>query len=445
MAKQTFIGAYARQRRVGRPPQTQSPVPEPPVPVRPLPNETQPNETQPNETLPTAEKHAEDRPLPSVQDSISVADTSQVWLGELDGKMLRIDTPVPTAIAETVATPASQPNVASSPPQPIQPHPNQTPETLAHASAATVPAPIGPPAPVDQPTPVGKPSGISEPAPVPMPAPVEESASVTTPVYPESEPVHPESATGATDVAPSVSANDVNMTPSIETVDVQETPLATTEPSRWTGAAWEVDAFDVPQSVSTLFFDEVFFRSIANQMRESVDAGLRTMMITSATRGAGRSTVAIGTAIAAAATGIRVLLVDTDLDNPRLLEHLRLDSEADWVSVLRQNESLEAAAIYSIEDSLTLLPLAMLEDRTLPVSPNETERLLQIVDGMFDLIIFDAPQVNSWITQQMATIVDSGLIVRDTRSTSHSEVGEIAEFLRGQGLTGLGVVDNFCN
>lgn len=407
MAKQTFIGAYARQRRVGRPAHTHTPAPHATVP--------EPVEAQPIESLPQADSLTDDQPLPSVQDSISVADTSQVWLGELDGKMLRIDTPLPASLPD-VAAPASQPAIAQPMSPTPAPKPLPTPEHRLPASDVVAPAAPANPAVND--------AAAAEAALTPAPEPMTATPHV------------------ASDLIDNASETTASLQPS---VDSSEPTRQAVEPSIWTGAAWEVDAFDVPQSVSSLFFDEAFFQSIANQMRESVEAGLRTMMITSATRGAGRSTVAIGTAIAAAATGIRVVLVDADLENPRLLEHLRLDSEADWVSALRQNESLESAAIYSIEDSLTLLPLAMVEERTLPVSPNETERMLQSLDGLFDLIVFDAPQVNSWATQQLAAVVDSSLIVRDTRSTSQAEISTIAESLRGQGLTGLGVVDNFCN
>ncbi|MEO1528418.1 MAG: cellulose synthase operon protein YhjQ/BcsQ [Planctomycetota bacterium] len=404
MTKQTFIGAYARQRANRRPAPTPAPQPmaEGPDAASGITDEADSNAAS------TARA-----PQPSIHDSISVADTTQIWLGELDGKALRIDTPV-----EPATLPIEGEN--ASPEQTLPPMPV---ELSAETSQERLPR-------------------VVDPSPAPKTF-VDTPASIEEPLRNE-ESVSPE-ALGRIDSPAPVQESAAPVVEPLADIPVQEASPSRTASNRWTGAAWEVDAFDVPQSVSTLFFDEAFFRSIAGQMQESVEAGLKTMMITSLTSGAGRSTVAIGTAIAAAAAGIRVALVDMDLENPRLLEHLRLDSEADWVAALRHDDSLESIAIYSIEDSLTLVPLAMDEERTLPVSAVETERLIQALDGKFDLLIFDAPKVSAWATQQLAATVDSCLIVRDTRSTSHAEITDFADVLRGQGLRGLGVVDNFCS
>lgn len=229
-----------------------------------------------------------------------------------------------------------------------------------------------------------------------------------------------------------------------EVVDDTPAPsaLPPATPHRWAGAAWEVDAFEIPHSVSELFFDEDFFRSIAEHMGQSIQEGLRSVLVTSVTAGEGRSTVAIGTAIAAAASGARIALVDVDVDSPGQADHLRLEIEMDWVDAVRNGEPLENAAIASIEDGVTLLPLS--DEQTAPVTPADFEQLIDRLQGCFDLVMFDGSMIRSWSAQQIAAAVDSSLIVRDVRSTSKSDIAIAANALRKKGVRGIGVVDNFC-
>jgi Mrp family chromosome partitioning ATPase len=263
-------------------------------------------------------------------------------------------------------------------------------------------------------------------AETPIAEPPSESEPLSEPVFTEtSEPV----VTGsATNPPASTAAESVP-----ETVNV------------WGGAAWEVDAFDFPEQVAELFFGDQFFRSIARHMRESVDAGLGSVLVTSLESGNGRSTVAIGTALAAAATGLRVALVDVDIDAPDLSEQLRLETTVDWISALRNGQSLEQAAIASLEDGVTFLPLVDSFDRKTPITSLELDQLRDQITAGFDLVVFDGSPVKSWTSLHLARGVDSSLIVRDVRSASQQDVNAAAELLRRHGVRGIGVIENFCS
>ncbi len=213
----------------------------------------------------------------------------------------------------------------------------------------------------------------------------------------------------------------------------------------WAGADWEVDAFQLPPSVVDLFFDETLFRSIAEHMGRSVESGLRSVLVTSVGPREGRTTVTIGTAIAAAAAGIRVAIVDVDLEAPRTAERMRLDIQSDWVAAIRQGGELESVAVRSLEDGVTLIPLLDSSEDSVLASPQELDVLLDRVAGCFDLVLFDASPLDSWSAARIASFVDSTLIVRDIRTTSEAEVSLAAERLRALGVTGIGVVANFCS
>jgi len=212
----------------------------------------------------------------------------------------------------------------------------------------------------------------------------------------------------------------------------------------WGGADWEVDAFQLPQSVVDLFFDETLFRSIAEHMGRSVESGLRSVLITSVGPREGRTTVTIGTAIAAAAAGIRVAIVDVDLESPQTAERLRLDVQSDWVAAIREGVELESIAVRSLEDGVTLIPLLDNEEDSMLASSRELDSLLDRIVGCFDLVLFDASPLDSWSVARIASFIDAALLVRDVRTTSETDASLAADRLRGLGVNGIGVVANFC-
>ena len=78
-------------------------------------------------------------------------------------------------------------------------------------------------------------------------------------------------------------------------------------------------------------------------------------------------------------------------------------------------------------------------------SSQELDLLLDQLAGCFDLILFDASPLDSWSAARIASYVDATLIVRDARATSKADVALAADRLRRLGVTGIGVVDNFCS
>ena len=77
--------------------------------------------------------------------------------------------------------------------------------------------------------------------------------------------------------------------------------------------AWEVDRFDLPDSINSLFLESTLLHRIGSPLADASRQGLRSIMVTSAYRGEGRTTTALGLALAGAATGLRVALVDADI------------------------------------------------------------------------------------------------------------------------------------
>ncbi|TWU50852.1 Septum site-determining protein MinD [Rubripirellula tenax] len=207
-------------------------------------------------------------------------------------------------------------------------------------------------------------------------------------------------------------------------------------------AAWEVDVFDIPKPVADLFFNESLFQDLSDRMAEAVAGGLHSMLVTSAKRGEGRSSVAIGMALAAADSGIRVALVDADIDDPTLADDMRLDLEFGWLDTLRSGLSVKEIAVHAVEDALTLIPLIG-NNQSHPATATEITLLMDELRQRFDLIIIDGPAGNSARLQTLASTIDSAIIVRDASRTDATSVDDFAKWLNRSGVQGVGMVENF--
>lgn len=207
-------------------------------------------------------------------------------------------------------------------------------------------------------------------------------------------------------------------------------------------AVWEVDVFDVPTPVADLFFEGALFQQIAERMSDAVSSGLRTVLITSAKPGEGRSSVAIGMAMAAAAAGIRVALVDADTESPSLADELRLDLQYGWVDVIRRGLPIREIAVQAVEDGVTLIPLMPPGVRP-AATAFEMVQLLDLLKSNFELIILDGPTSLSPALYQCAPKIDSAVIVRDMTQTDERLVVDLSSRLRNGGVRGVGVVENF--
>jgi capsular exopolysaccharide synthesis family protein len=120
----------------------------------------------------------------------------------------------------------------------------------------------------------------------------------------------------------------------------------------------------------------------------------KTILVTSATPGEGKTTIAANLAITFAFSGARTLLVDADLRLGRIARAFKIESEVGLSDVLRQRTHWREVILPTSTPNLSILP----RGKTLP-HPAEhflgkvTDQLLQEVYAEFDYIIFDSPPV----------------------------------------------------
>jgi protein-tyrosine kinase len=167
----------------------------------------------------------------------------------------------------------------------------------------------------------------------------------------------------------------------------------------------------------------------------------RTLAITSAHQGAGKTLTAINIAIAIAKeVNQTVLLVDLDFKVPSLVEVLDLEVEAGFVDYLNGEVAMNDVMINPGLDRLTLLPALPVAGPTSEIlsSPKMKATLKELVDRYPErLIIFDLPPLLRDDDALVFTpYVDATLLVVEQGVTLPYEVERCTQLLHGTSIIG---------
>ncbi|MFH1221348.1 MAG: polysaccharide biosynthesis tyrosine autokinase [Candidatus Eisenbacteria bacterium] len=137
------------------------------------------------------------------------------------------------------------------------------------------------------------------------------------------------------------------------------------------------------------------YRTVRTNLQfTSPDRPVRTLLVTSALPGDGKSTVAANLAIAMAQMGLKTLLVDTDFRKPVLRKVFEVRQTDGLTEFLADKIRFENAVAKTRVENLTLLPAG-----ALPPNPSELlgsrkmESLIERLKSEYDYVIFDSPPV----------------------------------------------------
>ncbi len=210
---------------------------------------------------------------------------------------------------------------------------------------------------------------------------------------------------------------------------------------------WEVDRFQWPQVCSDLE------QRVNDDLQRAVDTlvgqcqrGKNVLLMTSYSRGEGRTTMALSLAHRAAPGGRRIALVDADLSNPQLSHRLGISAEVGLESVLSGNETLSGACIRSVDEKLSLLPLVRAQN-TKNCRWKDLGTALSKLAAHHDLVLVDAgplSQEMQLLARSARTEFEMGaLIVQDSRNTTRQQLQSVATCVHEADLWMAGVVENF--
>lgn len=142
------------------------------------------------------------------------------------------------------------------------------------------------------------------------------------------------------------------------------------------------------------------------------DEGIRTLMITSALNGEGKSTTAANLSMAYAQCRKKVLLIDADLRSPAQHSIFSVEQNPGIGAVLSGQAQLEDVLVPVLDGTLTLLPAGPSSGNPaeLLTSPRMKELLAEL-GQKFDLIVIDTPALLTFSDAQIIAAQCDGVLL----------------------------------
>ncbi len=179
----------------------------------------------------------------------------------------------------------------------------------------------------------------------------------------------------------------------------------------------------------------------------------KAILFTSAREKEGKSFIVNNIAVAFAQANKKVLIVDTNLRNPKgrsqIFENQTGEGLSDFIKEITENklENLEKAKKYIKE---TKIPnLHILESGTIPPSPSELlsstnmRNLLELLKSMYDLVLLDGtPSMIVSDSIALSTMVDSTILVAENKVSKINELKKTKRQIQDVGGKIMGVILN---
>ncbi len=189
------------------------------------------------------------------------------------------------------------------------------------------------------------------------------------------------------------------------------------------------------------------YRSVRTAVTFGAGAGEqqpRSILITSAARGDGKSTLASNLAIAMAKAGKRVLLIDCDFRAPVQHRIFGVSDDTGVASVLAAGEAMDGAIRRTAVERLDVLPCG-----PVPKDPSEilnSEQFVSVLEGLasvYDHVLIDSPPTSTFSDARIiGATCDATLLVVRIDTTNRRLVESARDGLQSVGAKIMGVVLN---
>ncbi len=176
----------------------------------------------------------------------------------------------------------------------------------------------------------------------------------------------------------------------------------------------------------------------------SVDKPLRTLAVTSAGAGSGKSTTVANLGVAIAQSGSKVILIDADMRRPSLHQFFGVSNDTGLSTLLQGQSRLTEVFRKTEVDNLIVIP-----GGPQPMNPSEllgSDRMREIVDMLqehCDLVLFDSPSTIVFSDGPMlASWVDAVVMVVSANQAPRGTEVQTRDLLRKAKANILGVIVN---
>jgi capsular exopolysaccharide synthesis family protein len=175
------------------------------------------------------------------------------------------------------------------------------------------------------------------------------------------------------------------------------------------------------------------------------DGAIRSLVISSATEGDGKSTIAFNLARIAATMGQKVLLIDADMRQPTIHKLVNFNNESGLSNLISSNLPVDEVTTQAPDISQMNLILAgsIPPDPAKLLSSEKMKRLMREFSERFDLVIYDVPPFGGLADASLiAPHTDGVLIVVKIDKTDSSVLKATIDDLKLAPVNVLGLVAN---
>ena len=220
-----------------------------------------------------------------------------------------------------------------------------------------------------------------------------------------------------------------------------------TTPSRYLPAVQSGSAIaSTPtlEIIQSLAFREAVDLIYKNIQFISATSQLKSLAITSALPGEGKSTLTLALALTAARLGQKVLVIDGDLRRPTLHEKLGLLWDAQGLSTFLTGkvDVLTSYPLTWLNQNIDVLPAGLEPaDPVQLIGSHQMQQLMQNYERDYDLVLVDTPPVIGTVDAlQLASYCSGAVIVAQLERASQAELNQARNLLAR--LNVLGIVAN---
>jgi capsular exopolysaccharide synthesis family protein len=203
-------------------------------------------------------------------------------------------------------------------------------------------------------------------------------------------------------------------------------------------SAFSDDSFEAQESFATLRASLTYF---------NVDRPVSSVLITSAGKAEGKTTVAVGLAQALARGGKEVILLDADLRRPTAARRLGLSADEGLGAVLAGELTLEEALIEAPSEDADRGRLRVLPAGPPPPNPSELlasarmrELLSELADHCEILLIDSSPLLAVSDSMPLLSLVSGVMVIARVNQTSRDAFSRLRAVIAAAGGTALGGV-----
>ena len=166
----------------------------------------------------------------------------------------------------------------------------------------------------------------------------------------------------------------------------------------------------------------------------------RSVVITSAVCGEGKSTVAANLAVSCAQGGKKTLLIEGDLRRARQRDIFQYDKHSKGLSEILAGESgLQNCILRNVRESLDILPAGAFPPNPAELLESDTmQKLLEELEGMYDLVLLDMPPINI-VSDPLALSAKAAGCLFVIRQ-NYSDHRDIRKALTSAEMTGMNVM-----